>query len=223
MNYLYETHFHTMEVSRCGEVSAKDGVAAYKAAGYSGIVVTDHIAMDYFKNVYPGKNWQEKVEYYLNGYRQAKKYADENFAVILGMEIRFDNDNGNDYLVFGLDEEFFYKNEWFFDTSVKKFKRVCEENNLTIIQAHPFRINSVLTNPRYIDGVEVFNGNRRHDSSNNMAELWAKKHSFIATSGSDFHEPEDLARGGIYLSEFVTDAKQLRAAILSGKYELKKP
>ena len=116
-----------------------------------------------------------------------------------------------------------YENEWFTKMTIKQFKKLAEKNQLTVIQAHPFRIDSNITNPRYIDGIEIYNGNRRHDSSNNIAEMWAKKHGFITTSGSDFHEYEDLARGGVYLDRFVSDVKEFRAELLAGRFTLKKP
>lgn len=221
MKYMYEAHFHTSDVSTCAHISAKDAVELYKNAGYSGVVVTDHFSQDCFDNKYEGNSWKEKIDYFLRGYHNAKKYETEDFAVILGLEARFENDN--DYLVYGADEDFLYKNEWFTKMNIKQFKKLCEANQITIIQAHPFRIDSTITNPRYIDGIEIYNGNRRHDSSNNIAEMWAKKHGFITTSGSDFHEYEDLARGGIALDRFVKDSKEFRAELLAGRYELKKP
>ncbi len=221
MKYMYETHFHTSDVSTCAHISAEDAVALYKNAGYSGVVVTDHFSQDCFENKYPGETWKEKVDYYLRGYKKAKALATDDFAVLLALEARFENDN--DYLVYGVDEDFLYNNEWFTKMTIKQFKKLAEKNQLTVIQAHPFRIDSNITNPRYIDGIEIYNGNRRHDSSNNIAEMWAKKHGFITTSGSDFHEYEDLARGGIYLDRFVSDVKEFRAELLAGRYELKKP
>ena len=220
MKYLYETHFHTAEVSPCGQVRAKDGIEAYKNAGYSGVLITDHFASSYLENKYKGETWRDKINYYLNGYRTAKKYETEDFSVMLGLELRF-NDNGNDYLILGADEDFFYNNEWFTNLTLKQFKAFAEKNSLTVIQAHPFRVNMTLTDPRYIDGIEVFNGNKRHNSSNDIAALWAEKYSLIMTSGSDFHETEDLARGGIYLEQPVKTSKELRKAVLSGKYSLK--
>ena len=221
MKYMYETHFHTADVSTCACIDAQEAVELYKNAGYSGVIVTDHFSQDCFDNKYEGKNWNEKVDYYLRGYRKAKALATDDFAVLLALEARFENDN--DYLVYGVDEDFLYKNEWFTKMTIKQFKKLAEKNQLTVIQAHPFRIDSNITNPRYIDGIEIYNGNRRHDSSNNIAEMWAKKHGFITTSGSDFHEYEDIARGGVYLDRFVSDVKEFRAELLAGRVTLKKP
>lgn len=221
MKYVYEPHFHTKDVSTCACIYAQQAAEIYKNAGYSGVVVTDHFSQECFDKKYPGENWKEKIDYFLTGFRNAKKAETGEFAVILGLEARFENDN--DYLVFGVDEDFLYNNEWCTKMTIKEFKKLAEKNQLTVIQAHPFRINSTITNPRYIDGIEIYNGNRRHDSSNNIAEMWAKKHGFITTSGSDFHEHEDLARGGMLFDRFISDSKQFRAELLAGRYELKKP
>jgi len=67
------------------------------------------------------------------------------------------------------------------------------------MQAHPFRPYITAANPKNIHGVEVFNGNLRHDSRNALAEEFAKNNGLIMVSGSDFHEYEDLNNGGIFL------------------------
>lgn len=222
MKYLYETHFHTDEVSPCGKVPAARGIEMYKDAGYSGVMITDHFSTSYMTEDYPGSDWKEKMDYYLRGYHEALKTADDDFAVILGMELRLPQ-NGNDYLLFGLKEDWLYEHEWFCETDIKQFKKTADEEGITIIQAHPFRKNMTIVEPKYIHGIEVFNGNKRHDSSNRISMEWAKRHELIMTSGSDFHQPEDYARGGIYLDHKVTDAAGLRAAILRGGYTLKVP
>ena len=222
MKYIYEAHFHTSDVSTCGKVSARDAVALYKNAGYSGVVVTDHFSLECFEDKYPGNTWAEKVDYFLRGYRNAKECATDSFSVMLGIELRFP-DSENDYLVYGLDEQFLYDHEEIIKMNAKQFKNLAQENEITVIQAHPFRINSHITNPRYIDGIEVYNGNRRHDSSNNIAEMWAKKHGFLTTCGSDFHEYEDLARSGMICDKFLRNVKDFRAELLCGGFELKKP
>ena len=152
MKYIYEAHFHTADVSTCACLSAEEAVELYKNAGYSGVVVTDHFSQECFEEKYPGENWTEKVDYFLRGYRNAKKHENENFSVMLGIELRF-SDSENDYLVYGIDEQFLYEHEEIIKMTPKQFKKVAEKHSLTVIQAHPFRIDSHITNPRYIDGI----------------------------------------------------------------------
>ena len=93
--YLFDTHVHTKESSSCGRVSAADIVSRYKELGYNGIIVTDHVHAAQFSK--HGSSYKEQAEKYLCGYKAAKAFEDENFKVILGMEIRFlKNDNDND-------------------------------------------------------------------------------------------------------------------------------
>ena len=42
MEYKYEIHCHTKNVSRCGNLDVEELIQKYKEAGYSGIVLTDH-------------------------------------------------------------------------------------------------------------------------------------------------------------------------------------
>lgn len=51
------------------------------------------------------------------------------------------------------------------------------------------RIRRILT-------VEVYNG-KTDDRRNAQALAWAKENGKLMVSGSDFHTPEHLARGGI--------------------------
>ena len=68
-----ELHFHTDESSRCGKVSAKDGVRMYIEQGYAGLAVTDH-----FSEYACGKEgpWEDICSRFLEGWRLAKETAE---------------------------------------------------------------------------------------------------------------------------------------------------
>lgn len=91
--------------------------------------------------------------------------------------------------------------EYYFETSVE---RTWESKNIIIIQAHPFRTNMIVASSEDIHGVEIYNGNCRHGSGNELALAYAKKHSLMMSSGSDFHEPENLARGGMLFEHDIS-------------------
>ena len=40
--YKYDTHIHTNLASACATASGKQQAIAYKNAGYTGIIITDH-------------------------------------------------------------------------------------------------------------------------------------------------------------------------------------
>ena len=216
-------HFHTKNTSNCANVKAEVAVEEYIKAGYDGIVVTDHLSPSTFMKY--GRellSWKKKVDFFLRGYKAAKKAANGRIQVLLGMELRYNTSEGeNDYLVYGITEEFLYSHPEILEMNSKTFYDLAKENHLLVFQAHPFRIGMKVTNPKYLDGVEIFNGNPRHNSNNDIAEMWAKKYDLLVTSGSDYHEIEDLGSGGIYFNKEITDNKTLVEEMLKKDYELK--
>ena len=94
------------------------------------------------------------------------------------------------------------------------------KNNGILIQAHPFRDSMTVTNPKAIDGVEVFNGHMGHDSRNEIAELWAEKYNLIKTSGTDFHYNHVPANAGIVTECEITSMALLVKTLRSGDYTL---
>ena len=69
-----------------------------------------------------------------------------------------------------------------------------------VFQAHPYRYSEPVQ-PTWLDGVEVMNGNPRHNSQNKRAAAFALEHDLLALSGSDTHQGEDVARGGIQVPD----------------------
>lgn len=222
--YLYEMHFHTKNTSNCANVSAEKAVEEYINAGYDGIVVTDHLSPStYMKYGRELLSWHKKVDFFLRGYNAAKKAAAGRINVLLGMELRFRTSEGeNDYLVYGINEGFLYKHPNLLEMNIKNFYELAHKNGFLVFQAHPFRVGMKVTNPKYLDGVEIFNGNPRHNSSNDIAEMWAKKYDLLVTSGSDYHELEDLGSGGIWFDKEIKDNKDLIEELKKREYEIKK-
>ena len=218
--YLYDMHVHTEESSSCAHVPAKAVVQRYKDLGYDGIVITDHMS-EYKMKRAKCESIEEKAEYFLRGYREAKKYEDENFNVILGMELSFLDYDG-DFLVYGIDEDFMLKYHFDRFHSLEDFRQIADENNLFVLPAHPFRFNMAIQNPELLDGMEVYNGHPGHNSNNDIAEIWASKYGLRKSSGSDFHgDKGDMPPGGIYFGSKITNAKELKAALEKGNYRLK--
>ncbi len=222
--YLYEMHFHTKNTSNCANVKAEDAVEEYINAGYDGIIVTDHLSpstyMKYGRELLP---WKKKVDFFLRGYKAAKKTAAGRIDVLLGMELRFRTSEGdNDYLVYGINEEFLYNTPNLLEMNIRKFYEIAHEKGFLVFQAHPFRVGMKVTNPKFLDGIEIFNGNPRHNSSNDISEMWAKKYDLMVTSGSDYHEYEDLGTGGIWFDKEIKDNKTLVEELLKKDYEIKR-
>ena len=222
MPFLTELHAHTSETSNCGKTSAGDTVEAYIREGYSTLVITDHLSTHtYFKYDYDNMSWDEKIDVFLLGYKAALEAAKGRINVLLGMELRFDIDNNNnDYLVFGIDEAFLRNSGDLINMNIKTFSPLAHENGLMIFQAHPFRTEMTITKPKYLDGIEVYNGCVRHNSNNDIAEMWADKYELKKSSGSDAHEPGDEAHGGIITEAEIKTNEDLIKVLESGNYRL---
>jgi predicted metal-dependent phosphoesterase TrpH len=218
MSYLFDLHVHTSESSRCGKVSAADVVKRYINLGYDGICITDHMNKDNAKPF--GDTYEQKAEAFLKGYQAAKKAAGDSFKVILGMEIRF-LEYDNDFLVYGFDEDFVFKRDLTNFENIEEFKPFAIENNLTVFQAHPFRENMTIIDPKYIDGMEVYNGHGGHDSRNDIAYRWACKYNLRKSSSSDFHYDTGMEPGGMYFDNLPKDSHELAKMLLDESYHLK--
>lgn len=215
-----ELHCHSKEVSQCARVDSCQIVQKFTEAGYNTVVLANHFnkgTMEFLN----AKDWNDWIDKYLDGYYKLKNEAEGKLNILLGMELRF-NENVNDYLVFGVTEELLRSNPDIFTMGPDRFHRFANENGCLFIQAHPFRNGMTVINPCHLDGVEVFNGHMGHDSRNEIANAWADKFGLIKTSGTDFHYIDSPANGGIFTETEITSMSQLVEILKSGNYTLNK-
>ena len=222
MQYKYEIHAHTKETSVCGKTPAAEIVRMYKQAGFSGIVITDH----YSPMTFSLKEHLSKAkarEKYWKGYLEAKKYEDEGFTVLPGMELRF-YATINDYLIYGMDEELLASLPRLLPRYLRRASKILRKKGCLVIQAHPFRKFMHPVNPECLDGVEICNGKNTKEE-NEKALGWAKsfKHKAICTGGSDFHSAKHLGGSGIITNEKITCNADLLRILKSGEYEIIEP
>lgn len=217
-----EMHTHTSQSSPCANISAQDMVSMYEKAGYDIVVITDHYCK-WVMEQSGAKTPEEYVDYFLSGYHAALAAAKStSLTVLLGAEINL-LESPNDYLLYGATEDFFKKHLSLFELSLAELSALCHENNVLLFQAHPYRTYCTPADATLLDGAEYYNGNPRHNNQNEKAILWAKENNLLSSSGSDFHEAEDLAKGGIATEESIHSIEQLRDLLKSGNYELIQP
>ena len=219
--YLYETHVHTSEVSRCGHVDAADVVRRYHDLGYNGIVLTDHINRSTFRNM-PDASWDDKMTFYLTAYRIACETAaalDGDFRVLLGAELRIDGFD-NDYLLFGVDEAFLRAHPDLMQMDFSAMADCVHAAGLLLVQAHPFREDMTIVDWTKLDGVEVYNGNPGHESNNAIALAWAERHGLLKTSGNDYHGSFGDMLAGIRTAEPIRDNAHLVSLLRTGRFTL---
>ncbi|MBR7100849.1 MAG: PHP domain-containing protein [Clostridia bacterium] len=213
-----ELHCHSNDVSACARVDVETITKRFIDGGYSTIVLTNHLG-DFTYDHLHATDWDSLVDAFVGGYKKLKAHAEGKLNILLGMELRFKH-NANDYLVFGPDEEFLREHPFIYNMKVWEFHKICQEKGYLLIQAHPFRNGMTVNAPHDIDGVEVFNGHKGHDSRNDIAEMWADKYNLIKTSGTDFHYPDVPTNAGIMTECEITSMTQLVEIIKSGNYTL---
>lgn len=217
--YKIETHLHTSEVSRCGQLRAHDMAKRYKEAGYSTIFVTDHFqpnSIDTLGDI----PWEEKTAIFLSGYYRAKAEGDKlGLTVLPGAEFTFPG-SPNHYLAYPITKAFLDANPELHKLTAEAFAALAKENNIFLVQAHPYRDGACSPTPELVDAFEIVNTNPRHSDCNDRAALCAAEHQKPITGGSDAHRTEDVAMGGI-LSPFpVESAEDYIRLLLSGQGQI---
>ena len=217
MSYKYELHCHTKKVSQCGRVEPEKIVEMYKEKGYSGIVVTEHYSpLTFGLNSYYKP--QRIVDFYISSYEEMKKFETEDFSVLFGMELRH-YATGADYLIYGIEPDWLRKQGNLMKLWEKQVYKLMHAQGYLVYQAHPFRPYILRCNPKYIDGIEIYNG-KCDKKTNDKAAKWAEKTGKLVSSGSDFHTPEQLARGGIITETPIKNNADLLRVLKSGNFEL---
>ena len=221
--YKYELHAHTHECDRDAQLGASELVHLYKEAGYDGIVITDHYIERFYTQWFPEEirelTHEQQVKRWLKGFYTARDEGEKiGFTVLPGTEVRFDG-YPNDYLVYGLHEDFFYNvprlNEL---KNVDGLLSVMPEN-VCVVQAHPFRNGMMVSNPRGLFVMEVYNGGTEK-FRNEMAREFACHYDLAMTSGSDIHGMNRLAKGGIMTEHRIQTPEELISVLRRGEYSL---
>ena len=164
-------------------------------------------------------DYRRFVRLYVEGYGKLVAAAKGKLNILFGAELRF-SENSNDYLLYGITPELMLGCEEMFSMNPKSFSEYARANGILFIQAHPFRNNMTVVDPKHLDGIEVFNGHVGHNSRNDIAEEWAKKHGLIMTSGTDFHHVTHFPDGGILTDFEIKTMDELVKVLKSGDYEL---
>ena len=211
--YLYETHMHCRESSLCGVGSAIEMCEAYKSAGYTGIVMTNH---NWGGNTCVDRAlpWREWVGRFFEPFEQARAYgANHDFDVFCGYEAGYD---GTEFLIYGITPEWVADHPELKDATVKEQFEIVHEGGGIVIQAHPFRLASYIhverLYPTYVDGVEGINATHsskwspRHDpEADRRAIEYARERKLPMTAGCDAHDTNILA-GGMAFERRLTSA-----------------
>ena len=185
--YKYETHLHTSPVSKCALRSVRENLEFYKGLGYDGVFITNHFIQGNMTKP-EGATYEELIEFYFSDYEAALAMSEEiGIKVFPAVEVSY---HGTDFLVFGLDKEWYLSHPKILEMKFSDELRFMRESGAFISQAHPFReaayIDHLRLFPRFIDAVEVINASRSK-FENDMADHYADAYGLLKTAGSDNH------------------------------------
>ncbi len=205
--YKIELHTHTRNISPCSEIGNTELVQTYRNAGFQGVVITNHFNPCGHKNK---RAYSKYVEDFIKDFYDLSEKGDEfGLKIYLGMEIRF-NENHNDYLLYGIDEDFIRGIKMDTETLEEFIPYVREHPEVIIVQAHPFRNGMMLVEPSLLDGIEVFNVHPHHNSRAGFAAKYAENENIkICTCGSDFHHRGHHALSALLTRKIPEDEKEL--------------
>lgn len=218
MPYLYETHCHGSQCSRCALSTTREIVRAYHRVGYTGLVLTDHFI---FGNttVDPSLPWRERMERYDRAYLEAREEAAAlDFDVIFGFEHNYGN--GKEVLVYGIGLDFLLAHPEIPTLSLDAFVAAIHEAGGVVIQAHPYRDRpyvNMAVGPRadLVDGIEIYNACDLPGEDRQALALAQTDPRYILTSGGDIHSCEDrrIGAAGIWLPHRVKNEREFAAAL----------
>ena len=214
MDFLYETHMHTAEVSGCAISSAEQQVVTYKKRGFTGIIVTDHFINGY-TNCPKDLTWEDKMRFIVSGYEAAKIAGDAHgLDVFLGWEFTA---NGADFLTYGLDLDFLLGFNGLDELSINEYSEIVRKSGGYLAQAHPYREEYYIENPfpvapHLIDGVEVFNAMDKKEI-NAKAYKFAEENDLPMQAGTDSHGRGFSFYKGIALKERAKSIHDIIRAI----------
>ena len=217
--YKYETHLHTSPVSACALADVEENLKFYKKAGYEGVFITNHF-LDGNINIDKNLSYREKVDFYFSDYEKALELSKQiGITVFLGVELSYD---GTDFLIYGLDKEWYISNPQIMDMKKSEELLFLKENGALVIQAHPYRgyYDHIRLYPQCIHGVEVINASKI-DVENELARIYAESYNLVKIAGSDNHHGNKRKKlAGVSFASKLVDEIDFVNRVKNGEAEI---
>lgn len=219
--FRYETHLHTLPVSKCARVNVREALEFYKSKEYDGVFITNHF-LDGNIAMPDGLSYEEQIKYYFSDIEEGKRLSAEiGIKVFEGVEITY---KGTDFLVYGLSKQWYLNHPEIMEMKKSEELKLLMENGALVIHAHPYReagyIDHIRLFPRCVEGVEVLNICRT-ELENKMADIYADNYGLLKFAGSDNHVGSGLKRlAGIETDTPIENEDDFVSRIRSGNYRI---
>lgn len=209
-----DPHVHSSGISLCSRVTVQEIIDEKKRRGYGGMVLTNHCQNHY----YPPEEHKVYIERVIKEFHRAKAYGDkQNFLVMLGLEVTILDPAYNDWLLYGVSEEFLRATPCLYQMSQRKLFELCEKWGCLLVQAHPFR-NTGWGENAFMHGAEI---NCSHDydlvRANDVLAL-AKERGLLVTCGTDFHSLGNTYQGGMLVHADIKTSVDFASYLKTSKY-----
>lgn len=207
---LYDFHTHTSAISLCCRLSREQVVAALKAEGTDGLVLTNHYAPRHVN--LPFEEWLLK---YQKEFELTKEAAEkEGISALFGMEVTIE---GRDFLIYGLPSSALFESEKpLFDYTLSELHAFVNERGGLLVHAHPFRSKGSPVDGALVDGYEInCHPLYGYSYAKEVHELCDGR--ALITCGSDYHGDTYKPKCGVYLPDGLQSEEELAAFLKSGQ------
>lgn len=210
-----EPHLHVAPIGTCAIETARDTARLHKSAGYDVIICTNHVMKRYFDDIASeGKN---PFEEYIRAYEELKKHGEKlGLQVWFGAEVALENEDGREFLLYGIPETYISENPDIFSWSQKKLFNEAHKVGAIVVQAHPYRDYCVLGDLAYMDGIEAYNYHPGHTQPTDDFMEFARSSGKIVTGSSDFHFRGGENKGGMLVPDDVNSIEDFVRALKDG-------
>ncbi len=204
-----DLHAHSAGISRCCRAPAPDVVAAAKAVGLDGIVLTNHYTWRYLSD----GDASAFARAYVAEYERVKTCGEAaGLRVLFGVEVspRIFCEHVH-LLLYGVSPEAVLATPALFDMTPAQLHTFAHEHDGILVQAHPWRKNLCnLIALADLDGMEA-NCHPLYKDGTHREMLFplASKHQKIVTCGCDYHADTYRVASGVYLPDDIRTHTQL--------------
>ncbi len=216
-----DLHVHS-GFSICASTTYKEAVELYAQANINIVLCNHYNALyttpyggAYSKHDYPLR--------YVEEFYRTRDYGDKlGVKVLFGIEaaICLPDCPYAEYLIYGASPEFVLDNPRLYELDQKELYALCKQNDLFLVQAHPFRKEQghFPHDMKSVDGVEI-NCHYRFLREEERVRALAKENNLIITCGSDFHTAGQQGAGGI-ICEDIKDEKELKDVLTKNDFRI---
>ena len=218
-NMKITTHTHCKPVSRCAHHEPELLPQMFKNKEIDAIVLTNHCYPNHCDKL--SEDLKEQAKLYVDTFHRCKKAGDKiGVKVFFGCELKLINEpNKPEFLLYGISEEDFISSYPLYNITQKELFDFCNEHNILMIQAHPFRTEQGYTpaDMSLVHGVEIYNPHPLFDPRIEECMKLAEENNLLKTSGSDFHVDFQADVAGMIVPDDINDQFMLRDYLRKGE------